>query len=237
MRVFAGPNGSGKTTIFKEILQSKDVNLGVYVNADEIEVLLREGCLSFNDFYLQPTIDDIQNWFKHSKFASVKRKEPELWNKLTITGNVMQVDTDIDSYIAADIAEFIRRQLLAGGMSFTYETVMSHPDKVHFMQKAQMQGYRVYLYYIATEAPEINISRVNVRVTMNGHNVAPDVITSRYYKSLGLLKAAVKNSDRSYVFDNSGSSAVFIAEITNGNYVMRNEIAATPAWVEKYLFE
>jgi predicted ABC-type ATPase len=237
MRVFAGPNGSGKTTIFKEILQSKAVNLGVYVNADEIEALLREGRLSFHAFLLQPTIEDIQNWFKHSKFASVKRNEPELWKKLTLTGNVVQIDTDIDSYIAADIAEFIRRQLLANGMNFTYETVMSHPDKVRFMEKAREQDYRVYLYFIATEAPEINISRVSVRVALNGHNVATDVITRRYYKSLGLLKSAVKHSDRAYVFDNSGSKAVFIAEISNGVQVLRNEIVATPAWVEKYLFE
>lgn len=41
MRVFAGPNGSGKTTIFKEILRNSKVNLGVYVNADEIEMQLK----------------------------------------------------------------------------------------------------------------------------------------------------------------------------------------------------
>ena len=42
MRVFAGPNGSGKTTIFKGILSENKVQLGVYVNADEIEQVLRE---------------------------------------------------------------------------------------------------------------------------------------------------------------------------------------------------
>ena len=42
MRVFAGPNGSGKTTIFKGILNESKVNLGIYVNADEIEETLRK---------------------------------------------------------------------------------------------------------------------------------------------------------------------------------------------------
>jgi predicted ABC-type ATPase len=37
MRVFAEPNGSGKTTIFKGLLHNKKINLGVYVNADDIE--------------------------------------------------------------------------------------------------------------------------------------------------------------------------------------------------------
>lgn len=37
MRVFAGPNGSGKTTIFKGLLSENEIKLGVYVNADDIE--------------------------------------------------------------------------------------------------------------------------------------------------------------------------------------------------------
>jgi predicted ABC-type ATPase len=35
MRVFAGPNGSGKTTIIKTLKER--IRFGVYVNADDIE--------------------------------------------------------------------------------------------------------------------------------------------------------------------------------------------------------
>ena len=34
MRVFAGPNGSGKTTIFNGMLSDNNISLGVYLNAD-----------------------------------------------------------------------------------------------------------------------------------------------------------------------------------------------------------
>ncbi len=40
MRVFAGPNGSGKTTIIKNL--QAEIPFGVYVNADDIESLLKE---------------------------------------------------------------------------------------------------------------------------------------------------------------------------------------------------
>ena len=40
MRIFAGPNGSGKTTIFKKISEKEKIHLGVYVNADDIEQAL-----------------------------------------------------------------------------------------------------------------------------------------------------------------------------------------------------
>jgi predicted ABC-type ATPase len=36
MRVFAGPNGSGKTTIINSLHFEKKILFGVYVNADDI---------------------------------------------------------------------------------------------------------------------------------------------------------------------------------------------------------
>jgi predicted ABC-type ATPase len=86
------------------------------------------------------------------------------------------------------LADFIRQQLLINGISFTFETVMSHESKVDFLHKAKSNGYRVYLYFISTEDPEINISRVKVRVAQHGHHVDPEVIKTRYNKSLSHLK-------------------------------------------------
>ena len=48
LRLFAGPNGSGKTTILERI--PKEVNFGYIVNADEIEkILAQEGKYSLNE--------------------------------------------------------------------------------------------------------------------------------------------------------------------------------------------
>jgi predicted ABC-type ATPase len=206
MRVFAGPNGSGKTTIIKS-LQS-EIGFGVYVNADDIETLLKESkVLLFNAYQLSISEQELQTFFQKSLFAPIKRSEPNLWQKLTIKQNVLHVNTFIDSYLAADLAEFIRQHLLANNLSFTYETVMSHESKIHFLQQAQDCGYRVYLYFVATEDPEINISRVNVRVTQHGHFVLANTVRDRYYKSLSLLYKAVKNTHRAYLWDNSGSAS------------------------------
>ena len=61
---------------------------------------------------------------------------------------------------------------------------MSHHGKVSFLQEAIENNYRVYLYFIATEDPDININRVNVRVANHGHYVDSEIIKSRYYRSL-----------------------------------------------------
>ena len=239
MRVFAGPNGSGKTTIVQNVKNlSSKIPFGVYVNADDIEKILNEsGSLSFNDYQLTVNENEIHQFFNDSRFAPIKRNEPDLWSKLSVKNNVIYLNTKMDSYLAADLSEFIRQRLLANGVSFTYETVMSHEGKIKFMKQAHENGYRVYLYFIATEDPQINISRVNIRVHQNGHQVAPELIESRYYKSLQNLKEAVKNTQRAYIWDNSGAAALLIAEITNGIDV---DIIATdkvPNWFIKYLVD
>lgn len=238
MRVFAGPNGSGKTTIFKGLLGNKHIHLGVYVNADDIEKeLAASGTLSFQEYKLNLDEKVVWNFFKSSHFSPVKRNEPDLCDKLKVKNNQLHMETTVDSYLAADIAELVRQQLLSQGISFTYETVMSHEGKVDFLAKAKQSGYRVYLYYIATEDPEINASRVNVRVAQQGHAVPEDIIKNRYYKSLNNMKPAVKNSSRAYIFDNSEKQAKFVAEISDGSDVVLNDGVEVPNWVAEYLLK
>lgn len=236
MRVFAGPNGSGKTTIFRALLSEKNIHLGAYVNADDIEEALRQSkMLPLEPYQLNLSGNSVAEYFRASTFSPVKRKEADLWKKLHVENNILRVDTSIDSYLAADLAEFLRQQLLKNGRSFTYETVMSHPGKVEFMQNAMDNGYRVYLYYIATEDPEININRVQIRIAQQGHRVPPEVVRSRYYKSLKLLKWAVAHTSRAYIFDNSGVQAILVAEVTDGKEITLNEAHPLPYWVARYL--
>lgn len=218
------------------MLLDKAVSLGIYVNADEIEAdWIKNGCFCFDAFELEVSLEQIQNFFKNSGFAPVKRNQPELWKTLQVDANSLSTDLHIDSYIAADLAEFIRQQLLAEGKSFTFETVMSHPGKIAFLKKAQNAGFRVYLYYVATEDPRINISRVKLRMAQLGHGVPDKKIRERYFRSLDFLKDAVKNTDRTFLFDNSSTQAKYIGEITNGEHFTFNPANNLPNWVEAYL--
>ena len=234
MRVFAGPNGSGKTTIIKKLQQ--DIPFGVYINADDIEVQLAASkILLFSSFQLNISQRQLQDFFQKSTFSPIKRNEPDLWTKIVVEKNILRINTKIDSYLAADIAEFIRQELLASEISFSYETVMSHKSKIDFMEYAIKKGFKVYLYYIATEDPEINISRVNVRVAQNGHAVAPETIKDRYFKSLNQVREAIKNSDDAYLFDNSGTVSSLIADIKKGSAVTLVDEKNVPNWFLKYV--
>ena len=68
VRIFAGPNGSGKSTI-KSIVEDK-VNLGTYVNADEIKVLLsRQRELDFSIYGLSLLKDHFINALRCSTWC------------------------------------------------------------------------------------------------------------------------------------------------------------------------
>ncbi len=238
IRIFAGPNGSGKTTIIEE-LRNK-IKFSYYINADDIENQLRQSKkLSLLQFGIEIGDQAIQDFFKKSTFAPVILNAPDLWNYFHVNNNELKIDETLvmNSYIAADIAEFIRTTLLANGKSFTFETVMSHPDKLRFLKKAKDQGYRIYLYFIATDDPSININRVNIRVAQDGHKVNPNTIIKRYYKSLENLKEAVMLSNRAYLFDNSGEVSRLLAEITEGKEVKIIDTNSISNWFMKYLLD
>ena len=118
----------------------------------------------------------------------------------------------------------------------SFETVMSSPDKVKLLEKSKQFGYRNYLYFVATDNLNINISRVKNRVKAGGHDVPSDKIITRYYRSLDLLRDAIKFTNRAYIFDNSGSELLFLAEITEAeNLEMKTD--NIPNWFEKYVLE
>jgi predicted ABC-type ATPase len=239
MRVFAGPNGSGKTTIILD-LKTK-YSFGVYVNADDIEATLREyRKLDLRWYQVTTNTSRVQDFFRQSTFAPVKLAIPDLWTFFYVEGDYLSIndELEVNSYIAADVAELLRQILLQEGLSFTYETVMSHTGKLAFMAQAREHGYRVYLYYIATNDPDININRVDIRLAQKGHGVSPEVIRSRYYKSLENLKEAVIHTDRAFLFDNSGEKSKLLAEVTNGKEVtLEVDAAQLPNWFFDYLVQ
>ena len=215
--MFAGPNGSGKSTLKAEL---RPEWLGTYVNPDEIELALRmHRCVDFAAFDIEPAANDLLEFVRDNSSFVKRFISGGTLGHLSWTGTHLFFDTaEINSYLASFVAEFVRQKLVADGKSFTFETVMSHPDKVEFLKQAREKGYRIYLYFIATSDPRINLSRIESRVNFGGHGVPEEKVLSRYVRSLELLWQAILHSDRAYIFDNSTADKAhtWIAEITDG---------------------
>lgn len=234
MRVFAGPNGSGKSTL--KGLLSKSW-FGVYINADDIERGIRnQGGLRLANFNVNITQEQLSDFLVSSDLLRAQGLIDQAKAIIIKDGFIRFGDLQVNSYFASVLSDLIRRQLLSRGESFTFETVMSSPDKVDLMCSAQRFGYRTYLYYVATEDPTVNIARVKHRVRAGGHDVPEDKIVSRYARSLDLLYEAVACTNRAFIFDNSGESAVWVAEVTDGT-VLEAKVGSLPMWCKHALWD
>jgi predicted ABC-type ATPase len=111
------------------------------------------------------------------------------------------------AYTAARKADEQRNIWLADRQSMAFETVMSHPSKIEFMQSAKNVGYNIMLVFVGLSSPELSFQRVSQRVQSGGHDVPIDKIIARYQRVMDLLPSALEVADRALVYDNSDDSA------------------------------
>lgn len=236
LRMFAGPNGSGKSTIKSVVPQGL---LGVYLNPDEIQQEIEDrGFLDVRQYGVETSVEEILSFFVNSTLLRKAGLEHAAASLRFKDGKLNFLEGSVNAYFASVAADFLRRKLLELRVSFSFETVMSSPDKVALLKQAQALGYRTYLYYIATEDPAINVARVQARVNLGGHDVPEDKIVSRYARSLDLLLEAVRYTNRAYLFDNSreGSERLWVAEITGGKE-LELKCDPMPLWFQKSVWE
>lgn len=119
---------------------------------------------------------------------------------------------------AAKYAAQQREECIATGRSLLFETVFSAPDKLEFIAKAKDAGYFIRFFFVGTDHPAINASRIAHRVMEGGHDVPITKIVSRYAKSIANCSQAAKVVDRMYVYDNSvdGEFPKLLFMTTNG---------------------
>jgi predicted ABC-type ATPase len=139
-----------------------------------------------------------------------------------------------DPYVAAEIADHLRRQLVNARESFVFETVFSDPvgDKLKFLKAAADAGYTVLLCFIGISGPEVSEERVAMRLSQGGHDVPFEKLVSRFPRTLANLKCAVRELPYVIVFDNDDLRTPFrqIAVFENGRRVMI--VQPLPAWFE-----
>jgi predicted ABC-type ATPase len=213
--VFAGPNGSGKTTIINAVkayrVSNIPVDFGIYVNADDIAEALLHDTFAFAAYEVQVLNEEFIQTAKASGLINVDFPEAVFIRSFELSQNKItflpKQDKNTRERLAQVLADFLRKKLLKEKKKFSFETVFSHPSKLDIMRQAAAAGYKVYLYFVSTESPEINIYRVEVRKAKGGHDVNPEKIRSRYKRSLDLLYEAAQIAYQTFFFDNSTDAA------------------------------
>ncbi len=137
---------------------------------------------------------------------------------------------------AARYCEERREQCIKEHRSLIFETVMSVTDKVDFIRRAKEAGFFVRLFFVGTQSPKINASRIAQRVMKGGHDVPITKIISRYSKSIRNCRTAAMYADRTYVYDNSidNAEASLLFRMVDGK-LFRQYTDSIPEWAQTIL--
>ena len=131
-----------------------------------------------------------------------------------------------------------REQCLAERKSLIFETVLSADDKIDFIERAKEAGFFVRLFFVCTESPTINASRIAQRVIKGGHDVPITKIISRYQKSVLNCKYIATKVDRTYLYDNSieDAEAKLLLRFSDGK-IAKRYIEELPEWAKQIIEE
>jgi len=212
-RLFAGPNGSGKTFLFEHLKRNGTIHTELYINADRVlRDLNKRGNFNFNAYRIKSSETEfIMSVAESTLFPRLN--DPLLLDKIHVKGGVLRFDIDreeLNAYHASFIATYLAIKLFETNQSFCFETVMSHTDKLKLFGLAKKHKYKSYLYFVFTENPELNIARVKLRAAGGLHDVDPWIVKSRYDRTFALLPEALELADEAYIIDNSDSPTSLI---------------------------
>ena len=137
---------------------------------------------------------------------------------------------------AARYCEQQREACIANRKSLIFETVLSSDGKVDFIRRAHEAGYFIRIFFVATNHPSINASRIAQRVLEGGHDVPITKIISRYQKSILNCKRVASLADHIYVYDNSveDTEARLLFRMSEGQLVKRY-IGEIPLWAQSII--
>lgn len=137
---------------------------------------------------------------------------------------------------AAQFATELRYECLEKKKDFVFETVFSSQEKLEFVRKAKEIGYFIRFFFVCTNNPSINASRIVKRFMDGGHEVPISKIVSRYYKSLENAAQIIGIVDRAYIYDNSAEDELpqLLYRMSDGILIKRYK-ESLPEWAQALL--
>lgn len=233
LRMLAGPNGSGKSTLAAQLSSDYAVNLYRFLNADllfaEVVQSHRTACpLSIDNA-------ELVQFVARSTYPR-EYKRPFESGEIYIDGeDYLHLSANgINSYSVAIVADFFKEQYLKHRISFSFETVFSHPAKIDILRRAQAAGFKTYMYFVATENPVINVNRIKERVALGGHDVPEEKTRSRYLRCMEQVRYALPYLNRAYFFDNSTEQSIYLAEYESEvGFSLHSELL--PSWFRRFV--
>lgn len=233
LRMLAGPNGSGKSTLAAQLSSDYAVNLYRFVNADLLFAEVVQSHRTACPFSIDNA--ELVEFVAQSTYPREYKRPFESGEIYIDEEDYLHFSANgINSYSVAIVADFFKEQYLKHRISFSFETVFSHPAKIDILKRAQAAGFKTYMYFVATENPVININRIKERVALGGHDVPEEKTRSRYLRCMEQVRYALPYLNRAYFFDNSTQQSLYLAEYESEvGFTLHSELL--PSWFRRFV--
>ncbi len=233
LRMLAGPNGSGKSTLAAQLSSDYAVNLYRFVNADLLFAEVVQSHRTACPFSIDNA--ELVQFVARSTYPREYKRPFESGEIYIDEEDYLHFSANgINSYSVAIVADFFKEQYLKHRISFSFETVFSHPAKIDILRRAQAAGFKTYMYFVATENPVINVNRIKERVALGGHDVPEEKTRSRYLRCMEQVRYALPYLNRAYFFDNSTEQSIYLAEYESEvGFSLHSELL--PSWFRRFV--
>ena len=233
LRMLAGPNGSGKSTLAAQLSSDYAVNLYRFVNADLLFAEVVQSHRTACPFSIDNA--ELVQFVAQSTYPREYKRPFESGEIYIDEEDYLHFSANgINSYSVAIVADFFKEQYLKHRISFSFETVFSHPAKIDILRRAQAAGFKTYMYFVATETPVINVNRIKERVALGGHDVPEEKTRSRYLRCMEQVRYALSYLNRAYFFDNSTEQSIYLAEYeSEAGFTLHSELL--PSWFRRFV--
>jgi predicted ABC-type ATPase len=102
-------------------------------------------------------------------------------------------------------------------VDFAFETTLAGRGYLKLLKGMKDEGYKIHIFFLWLQSPELALGRVKERVGMGGHDVPAQTIFRRFSRGLyNLFHLYQPLIDSWILFDNSGDLPMVIAEETDG---------------------
>lgn len=237
LRIFAGPNGSGKTTLKTTLEEQKIFHFHEYLNADDILKQITD--TGRYPLLKDEIFEDLKHFAEHSSYGQ-SVKSYFLNGDIVCAQNCLFFEgSALNAYTVSLLVSYRCNVFIRTGVSFSFETVFSDEHKLDLIEEAKRNGFKVYLYAIATEQPEINRDRIENRVADGGHAVSYEKVLKRYPKSLSNISKSINIVDEAYFWDNSSRDTRFIASYDASDLRMEIKVSkdVIPRWFDSFIIK
>ena len=139
--------------------------------------------------------------------------------------------SEAESRWGQQAAEARRQELIQARASLVVESTFSHLSKLDLITQARASRYAVNVLHISVDEVNFLIARVRHRVRNGGHPVPEDRIRGRFLRNQAIIRAALLQAHKGWVFDSSVRNTHPKLCLTFTNGIGTAEVDPLPSWI------